>query len=102
MIEDIGLSPREIELLHTVFHQHPEISAVVLYGSRAKGTHKPESDIDLVIDGIADPLRAEGVAAELEELPLPYQFDVKAFSDIHSPALREHIRRVGRLVYGSR
>ncbi|QLC23839.1 nucleotidyltransferase domain-containing protein [Parasphingopyxis algicola] len=28
---------------------HPEISQVYLYGSRARGDHRPDSDIDLAI-----------------------------------------------------
>jgi predicted nucleotidyltransferase len=99
-METIGLSDHELGLMRAVFRRHPEIERVVLYGSRAKGTHRPESDIDLAIAGIDDPLRAEALATELDELPLPYQFDVRAQTDIRSAALREHIERVGVVVYG--
>jgi predicted nucleotidyltransferase len=72
----------------------------VLFGSRAKGTATPASDIDLAFEGIDDPLRAEAIASELEELPLPYRFDVKALSSIRYPPLREHIARVGVRIHG--
>ena len=44
-------------------------------------------------------LRAESIAAELDELPLPYQYDVKPFHLIRLGPLREHIERVGITVY---
>jgi predicted nucleotidyltransferase len=34
--------------------RHPEIKRVYLYGSRARGDHHPDSDIDLAIEVIAD------------------------------------------------
>lgn len=37
----------------SVFARHTEIDQVVLYGSRAKGTYRPGSDIDLALLGLA-------------------------------------------------
>jgi predicted nucleotidyltransferase len=82
-----------------VFRRHPEISAVRIFGSRAKGTHTPRSDVDLAVWGDVDALGAEALAAELDELPLPYRFDVRAFDSIRFQPLREHIERVGAVVY---
>ena len=98
-MNDIGLSPREIELMRAVFGHSPRIAEVVLYGSRAKGTFQPESDVDLALIGVDDDLQAEAVADELDELPLPYRFDVKAFGTIKHEPLRAHIARVGLSLY---
>ncbi len=95
-----GLSNRDMDLIRGVFGRHREIAAAMLYGSRAKGTHRPESDIDLVVQGDLDDLRAASIAAEMDELPLPYRFDVQAYSAVQSPALRDDIRRSGVVVYG--
>jgi predicted nucleotidyltransferase len=95
----MGLLPSEIESLRSVFARHPEIEEVVLFGSRAKGHFRPESDIDLAIRGIADDRAVEALADELDELPLPFLFDVKSLATIQNPALLEHIRRVGRSIY---
>jgi len=94
-MQTVGLSERELSLIEGVLAKHPEVTGVILFGSRAKGTHSPSSDIDLALEGIADPLRAESIAGELEELPLPYRFDVKALPAISNEPLREHIARVG-------
>jgi predicted nucleotidyltransferase len=67
---------------------------VKLFGSRAKRCHTPASDIDLARRGV-DALQAESIAAELDELPLPYRFDVKAFESIKQHSLRDHIQRRG-------
>jgi predicted nucleotidyltransferase len=93
------LSLREINLMHGVFMRHPEITEVKLFGSRAKGTHTPRSDIDLAVSGKVDALQAEALAAELDELPLPCRFDVLPFDLIELIPLREHIERVGQTIY---
>jgi len=88
------LTDRETSLISSVLNQHPEVSQVKLFGSRAKGCHTPASDIDLALWGV-DALQAESIAAELDELPLPYHFDVKAFEFIKQHSLRDHIQRRG-------
>lgn len=98
-MKDAGLSPDEIERMRSVFRRVPAISEVVLYGSRAKGTQRRGSDIDLALVGLDDPVQAEAVAEELEELPTPYRFDVKAYGSIADGPLREHIARVGVSLY---
>ena len=82
-----------------VFRRHPEVSSATLFGSRAKGTHSVHSDVDLAVSGEVDPLGAEAIAAELDELPLPYRFDVQSLHHITHRALREHIKRVGIVTY---
>ncbi|MBJ6802569.1 nucleotidyltransferase domain-containing protein [Geomonas propionica] len=86
--------------IRQVLARHPAITGAILFGSRAKGTATPASDIDLALEGIEDPLQAEAIASELDELPLPYTFDVKALASIRHRPLREHIERVGVRVYG--
>lgn len=77
----------------------PEVTRVVLFGSRAKGCATERSDIDLAVSGNLDPLRVESIRSELEELPIPCRFDVLSFDSIRNPELREHIERVGIEVF---
>ena len=95
------LTEKELDLIRSVFRRHAEIRAVKLFGSRAKGTHTSRSDIDLALWGDLTPLHTEQIAAELDELPLPYQYDVHPFESIKLPPLRAHIERVGIPIYTS-
>jgi len=98
-MKHVALSERELALIRGVLQRRPEVAAAILFGSRAKQSHQPESDIDLALEGDLDAIGAESIAAELDELPLPYQFDVKACSEIRSAQLRDHIQRVGAVIY---
>jgi predicted nucleotidyltransferase len=90
-----ALASREIDLIRTVLKRHPEIRQARLFGSRAKGNASSRSDVDLALWGELDALRAETITAELDELPLPYRFEVQVFDLIRRDSLREHIERVG-------
>ena len=87
------------QLLIELFRRHTEVKEVRLFGSRAKGTHRPHSDVDLAIWGKVDALHGEAIAGELDELPLPYLFEVHPFDAITHPDLRDHIERVGITIY---
>lgn len=93
------LAADALELVRSVLRCHPEVVAATLFGSRAKGTHHERSDVDLALSGALDALAAEAIAAELEDLPLPYRFDVHALDAIVYTPLREHIERVGIQIY---
>ena len=95
-----GLDPRALNLIRDVLSRHPAVTGAILFGSRAKGTARPASDVDLALEGVNTPLEAEEIAGELEELPPPYRFDVQALSAIRHAALREHIERVGVRILG--
>lgn len=94
-----ALTRYEQDLICNVLARHPAVSGAILFGSRAKGTATPSSDIDLALEGIDDSLQAEAIASELDELPLPYKFDVKAYDAIRHKPLREHIERAGARIY---
>ena len=93
------LKQAELEMVRAVFRRHPEVKSATLFGSRAKGTHDEGSDVDLVVTGDVEPLRAESIAAELDELPLPYRFEVQPLEHIDYRPLLEHIQRVGIPIY---
>lgn len=95
---ETGLTDEEWELIRSVLEAHPELTQVKLFGSRAKGNAKPTSDVDLALFGEVDALQAQSIHEELNELPLPYKFDVQAYESIQHVALREHIDRVGRCI----
>lgn len=95
-----GLSDAAVAGIHTVLAAHPEVERAVLYGSRAMGTHKPGSDIDLTLVGPGVTRRTlDALAQELDDLLLPQTIDLSRLEDIHHDALRDHIARQGRDFY---
>ena len=91
-----GLNPKTIQSLESIFKQFDTIDKVVLYGSRALGTHKPGSDIDLALFGKnVTPDLTASIAILIDDLLLPYTLDLTAYDLIDNLALREHIDRVG-------
>jgi len=93
------LPPEELRQVLEVFRRYPAITIVKLFGSRAKGTHRPYSDVDLAVFGPLGPLEGEAIALDLEDLLLPYKFDVVPMAQLEHAALREHIERVGITIF---
>lgn len=91
-----GLTQDEISLMQAVFRRHPEVHEVKIYGSRALDSHRPNSDIDFAIWGKIDRHVIGKISRELDELPLPYTFDVTDYAAITHPPLARHIDEFGK------
>ncbi len=98
-MNNFGLVDSERELICGVLRRHPDVVEANIFGSRAKGNSQPASDIDLALLGNISTSLVAAIAGELDELPLPYTFDVQAYDAICHPPLREHIDRVGKSFY---
>ncbi len=100
-IADIaGLRRTETDQLQRVFETEPSIFEVILYGSRAKGTYRPGSDIDLTLKGsglTTGTLMA--LSAKIDDLLLPYEVDLSIYKHIDNPDLIDHITRVGKVIF---
>lgn len=96
-----GLKESVIQQICAVFAKYPPVAKAVLYGSRAKGNYKTGSDIDLTLLGGEElTLRVlYKIMGELDDLLLPYMFDLSIFRDISDPDVVEHIQRVGVTFY---
>ncbi len=94
-----GLPEETMELIKDYFVKVPEVSKVVIYGSRAKGDHEKGSDIDLAVFSTSEKELAGRLKTELEELPTPYFFDVTDYSRLKHKELKGHIDRVGKVFY---
>ncbi|WP_252733928.1 nucleotidyltransferase domain-containing protein [Pseudoalteromonas sp. C2R02] len=97
MNNKMGLSKAEVDEIRMFVMQFSDVESVVLFGSRAKGTHKPGSDVDLAILGDAVSYSTINELSYLlnEESVLPYYFDVINVADISSSALLSHIKEYG-------
>ena len=98
-----GLSKQTVKGIHRVLSCFPCVDQAILYGSRVKGTYHNGSDIDLTLT----PTKGEVLGLSmvnrideaLDELMLPYTFDLSEMATIKNPALLEHIQRVGVVLY---
>jgi predicted nucleotidyltransferase len=95
-----GLSSDHINRIKSIFISHHEIEAVLLYGSRAKGDYKSNSDIDLTLKGNKlSPDLLNKISIELDDLLLPYTFDLSLHAHLENDDIIEHINRVGIIFY---
>ena len=99
-VSSIGLTQADLDSLCALFASYGDIESVVLYGSRAKGNFKPFSDLDIVLvgDNLTNSV-LNRVIVDIDDLMLPYSFDVSIYSILSNPNLKEHIRRVGIALY---
>ena len=95
-----GLSDKEFDEMTAIFSKCKNLEKVILYGSRAKGNYKKFSDVDITLEGdnltLADLFQIQDL---LYESDLPYMYDVSIFSSITNPALIDHIRRRGIVIW---
>jgi predicted nucleotidyltransferase len=95
-----GLTELDLSVIREALSKYPAIREAVIFGSRAKGTERPGSDVDLALKG--DDLGE--VALEVstflnQESILPYFFDVLDYSTLDNADLLDHIGRVGKVIY---
>jgi uncharacterized protein len=95
-----GLKDETIGKIQQVFSTFPEVDKAILYGSRAKGNFKPSSDIDITLKGENINLQIlNQIEWELDDLLLPYTFDLSIFHYLNNPDLIEHVERVGIILF---
>jgi len=91
-----GLKEKTRQQILDILTANPRVEKVVLFGSRAMGTHTPTSDIDLALFG--DQLTLDDQAkleTELARLPIAQETDLLRDSTIDEEALKEHIHSHG-------
>ena len=92
-----GLSEAALAGIVTVLQSHPSVKTAVVFGSRAMGTQRPGSDIDICIAGTElDESETNQIARDLNErIPSPYRIDVILRDSIDNDALLQHIDQYG-------
>ena len=68
---------------------------VILYGSRAKGTARERSDIDIAVTGVEN---FDLLEEKVEELPTLYSVDMVNMDTCKNQLLLEDIRQYGRKI----
>jgi len=97
---EFGLPPATLLILRRVLAACPAVEQALVYGSRAMGTQRPGSDIDLTLRG---PSLTERellqLAGALQDSDMPYQVDLSLLHQIDNAQLLDHIHRVGAVLY---
>jgi len=94
------LTPFMREIIMQVAELTPGLQKVILFGSRATGFNKPNSDIDLAIERDEESPRSSVIFWILmEESQLPFNFDLVDLSEKINPALRAEIEREGVVLW---
>jgi predicted nucleotidyltransferase len=95
-----GLSADIFASFAEVFARYPAIERVLIFGSRARGTAKPWSDIDLAV--VAPAMTDQEFSRlwnELDDLPIVFKLDVLHFDRLERLDLKEKILSQGRRFY---
>lgn len=95
-----GLPAKTVSKCREVLVRFPAVDSAVLFGSRAKGTHRPGSDIDLALTGQdLDWRTLTRIDDALDDLLLPYRFSLVLADERLDADVAAHIARVGRPFY---
>jgi uncharacterized protein len=91
-MSDHGISTNETNMILEVVKPFiDQIEDVKLFGSRATGKYRVNSDIDLVFYGSLTQRTLDRLYTEFEESYLSKTVDVQAYHLIKNIALKEHI-----------
>ena len=99
---EFGLKDIEISALREVLASVPEVEEAIIYGSRARGTNRVFSDIDITLKGSdLTYLQLALLDAKIDDLYLPYFVDLSLFSMLHDEDLIASIEHEGQVLYNS-
>lgn len=98
-LRQFGLNSSVLKDLCTIFESFAEINEVLIFGSRVKGNYKNGSDIDLTIKGVVNLNTLTKIEIMIDDLFLPYTFDINVFDSIKNIDLIDHINRIGKVIY---
>lgn len=100
MNNTFGLSDSVLSSIVNAIASVRNVSRAIIYGSRAKGNYRDNSDIDITLEG--KDLTITDLAAldeRLDDLLLPWQIDLSIRARITNTALLDEIERWGKVVF---
>lgn len=95
----LGIPDELLTRIVSLLSNNVQVKRAIVFGSRAKGNYKHNSDIDIAIVGGNGLLFCEGILDELNQLPTLLNFDVIGYEAIKNAELKEHIDRVGVVIF---
>jgi len=94
-----GLPKESCDIILEILLGYPQIDEVVIFGSRARNTHKEASDIDFAIKGQNLASTIAALIGDFEESNLIYEVDVVDYTNITSAKFKKQIDTDGALFY---
>lgn len=93
-VAEFGISASTTRALQQLFERTPKLDRVWLFGSRATGAARHNSDIDLAFEAATmSAADAAALANALEDLPTLYRIDAVRLQDIEQAVFRAEIER---------
>lgn len=100
-MNEFGLSDQNMKEITEVLERYPQVHKAVIYGSRATGTYRTGSDIDLTL--FCDESLTHDVLlliiSDIEDTWIPHFVDLSIFDQIQDEGLKAKIRREGKVFY---
>ena len=91
-----GLTQHIIDGISSILEQYTKVDKALIFGSRAKGNYRPDSDIDIAITGQDITYKdITSISVKMDDLNIGLSVDLLDYHSINEPALKEHIDRVG-------
>jgi uncharacterized protein len=101
MLDQPTITARQREILGEVLRPFADvIDSVGVFGSRAIGTARENSDIDLVIYGPITERQIDRLWTLFDESNLAVRVDILGYNHIKNAAMRAHIDRFMRPLFG--
>lgn len=90
---------RVLEQITAVLQKYPNVRKAVLFGSRARGNHRPQSDYDIAVYLLSQPFQEElQLRGQLDDLDTLYKIDLVIVDQFVEPALLENIEAEGVVI----
>lgn len=89
-----GLTDISYQKIKNVINKYPNYEFVV-FGSRARGDYKNNSDLDIAIKGKLDDKKQYEILRLFDLLDIPYMLDIIFINKIKKKELLESIKRDG-------
>lgn len=99
-VASMGLTQSEYDAMIDVLKGFTGVNEIWVFGSRAKGTHRPDSNLDLAImtPEVRYVTRLKLIDA-LNELRLFFEVSVLHYPSLHHERTIERVNRAARLFY---
>lgn len=97
------INDKLLKTLYDIFGKYSEIEKVILFGSRARGDNKANSDVDLCIFGekLTHLVYAK-VTMDINEINTPLSFDILNFNELNKKELIDNILKEGVEIYNGK